>query len=652
MNLFDRQFSDYSLWRKQMSEAFNRYRHWLMKNELMEDGLELLFKNSQQRLHQQKLSVAFVAEFSRGKSELINAIFFATYGQRILPSSAGRTTMCPTELLYDPTEAPCLRLLPIETRAESGSTSDFKHQPRAWLKIELDIDSPEQLSHAISRVAESKQVPIALAEEYGLYNAKDVDQQAQVKNGHIEISAWRHAVINLPHPLLMQGLVVIDTPGLNAIGTEPELTLNLIPNADAVLFILAADTGVTKSDIEVWRQHIGGPAEYGRLVVLNKIDAMWDELKSPEQVQQEIARQIENCAQTLGVSPQQVFAVSAQKALLAKVQQDRHLLERSQVLPLERALAQHLVPQRQRIVAEQLLRDLERIATQSRNLIRSRNRGVVEQLYELNAVRGKNANAVERLLERIEQEKQDFDQTLTKLQATRQVFTRLSNELYKTLGMDSIRGRIAQARERMTRGRVLALGVRGETRNFFQQLHDDMAQAENKMLELRQLVDAMTKRFATEHAMTLPAPMAMTLRRYHEDLEQVEKRFEENSGPLAFLSLEKSILASKFFEAIASRVKDRFTQANQDVEGWLQSLMGPIESQTREHQRQVRRNLESIKRVHQASGELEEKIAELQKNQSEVEAFLAEHDTVANHLRQLITQPAQLSENQLDAVAA
>jgi hypothetical protein len=39
--------------------------------------------------------------------------------------------------------------------------------------------------------------------------------------------------------------VILDTPGLNAIGTEPELTLNLIPNAHAVLFILAAETGVT-----------------------------------------------------------------------------------------------------------------------------------------------------------------------------------------------------------------------------------------------------------------------------------------------------------------------------------------------------------------------------------------------------------------------
>ncbi len=80
------------------------------------------------RLRDDTLTIAFVAEFSRGKSELINAIFFADYGQRILPSAAGRTTMCPTELLYDETLPPSIRLLPIETRAAALSTSDFRER--------------------------------------------------------------------------------------------------------------------------------------------------------------------------------------------------------------------------------------------------------------------------------------------------------------------------------------------------------------------------------------------------------------------------------------------------------------------------------------------------------------------------------------------
>lgn len=638
MASLNRQFQEYALWRDQVSSGLNSYLQWLRDHDLASEDVELSLSRALERLQNQKLSVAFVAEFSRGKSELINAIFFASYGQRILPSTAGRTTMCPTELLYKRDEAPCIKLLPIETRAEQGSTGDFKLLPQVWSVIPLDIDSPKQLHEAISRVTESKRVPIALARQYGLFNDEDPDQVAQVRDGMVEISAWRHAIINVPHPILMQGLVVIDTPGLNAIGTEPELTLNLIPNADAVLFILAADTGVTKSDIEVWRKHIGGPAEYGRLVALNKIDAMWDELKTAEQIESEVRRQVRECAATLGLEERQVFAISAQKGLVAKIQQDQALLQKSRLLTLEHALSRHLVPQRKRIVAEQITRDLDRVAKNIRALIKGRMQGFSDQIYELNAVRGKNSTSVARMLARIEQEKKDFDQTMSTLQATRQIFAKLSSEVYKTLGMENVFQRIADAQEQTTKGRVLSLGLGSELKEFFEQLHEDLAETEKKMGEILELVQAMTRRFVTEHAMSLPAPVSMTLRRYHEDLQRIEKKFQDYTGTFSLFSIDKSILASRYFDSIAARVKTLFSKANGDVEAWLKYLMGPIESQAREHQRRLRRRHDSVKKIYEASDELDQRISELQSGQNEIEVLAAEHDAAAEHLREAITE--------------
>ena len=40
--------------------------------------------------------------------------------------------------------------------------------------------------------------------------------------------------------------------------------------------------------------------------------------------------------------------------------------------------------------------------------------------------------------------------------------------------------------------------------------------------------------------------------------------------------------------------------------------MAPLETQVREHHMQLRRRLDSIKRIHRASDELEERIAELE----------------------------------------
>jgi len=632
MSHFNRQFQDFGAWRAGVALAIARYRDWIGAHDLMNVGIEGRLLQTRERLTHDKLSVAFVAEFSRGKSELINAIFFAGYKQRILPSSAGRTTMCPTELRHDDDEPPALRLLPIETRATNESTTDLKRDRSRWVTIDLDVGSPEHMQEAFARVAETKRVPAAVARSYGLYDENDPDQHAQMSaDGTVEISCWRHAVVNFPHPLLKQGLVIIDTPGLNAIGSEPELTLNLIPNADAVLFILAADTGVTKSDIEIWRKYIGG-VRHGRLVALNKIDAMWDELRSPAQVERELTRQVADCARVLGLDETQLFPISAQKALIAKIHRDDALLDKSRLLALEAALADQLVPHRRQIISDQVARDVELVGKETHALLVSRARSMVEQLYELNSVRGKNAATVERTLERIQHEKEDFDALMRDLLATRAVFARLANSVYAALGMDVLRSRVADARARMLSSRF-SLSLRDAMGEFLANVRKDLGKAQERTDEVHELMQAMYRRFMTEQGMMLPPLTPLRVKPYIDEIERVAERFEREFSTLRVLTGEQSVLIQKFFETVATRVKDVYVRANRDVEAWLKSVMAPIEIQARDQQRSLRKRLESVKRVHEASNELDAKIDELQEQQDAVEALSAEHGALLAQVR-------------------
>ena len=145
----------------------------------------------------------------------------------------------------------------------------------------------------------------------------------------------------------------MDTPGLNAIGAEPELTVSLIPQAHAVVFILGADTGVTKSDLAIWREHLVTEATDtdARLVVLNKIDTLWDALSTPEQIQAQIDRQKASTAAILGIPSDHVIAVSAQKGLVAKVTNDAELLAQSCLPLLEEELATGIMGKRQKILS-------------------------------------------------------------------------------------------------------------------------------------------------------------------------------------------------------------------------------------------------------------------------------------------------------------
>ncbi|WP_239504805.1 hypothetical protein, partial [Enterobacter hormaechei] len=86
-----------------------------------------------------------------------------------------------------------------------------------------------------------------------------------------------------------------------------------------VVFVLAADAGVTKSDLELWRSHVGGGQRKGCIAVLNKVDGLWDPLKSEEEVENEVSRQIMTTAQVLDIDVERVYPVAAQKGLVAKV---------------------------------------------------------------------------------------------------------------------------------------------------------------------------------------------------------------------------------------------------------------------------------------------------------------------------------------------
>jgi len=63
--------------------------------------------------------------------------------------------------------------------------------------------------------------------------------------------------------------------------------------------------------------------------------------------------------------------------------------------------------------------------------------------------------------------------------------------------------------------------------------------------------------------------------------------------------------------------------------------MSPLETQVREHQLQLRRRLESIKRIHVASDELEERIAELEQSRASLAAQLRALDAEAGTIESL-----------------
>ena len=611
----EQRFEVYTDWREGVAKAVGELKTWLAQQELSDTQIDQRLEQVLTTLRDDKLYIAFVAEFSRGKSELINAIFFAQYGARMLPSSAGRTTMCPTELMHERGRTPSLKLLPIETRKTGTTIAEFRNFPEEWTEIPLDTSSPEAMAATLGHITEVKLVDRDVAQTLALHIADDETQIGMrvTDDGKVEIPKWRHAVINLPHPLLDQGVVILDTPGLNALGSEPELTLNLLPSAHAVLFILAADTGVTKSDIQVWHDHIGAvkdSANRGRLVVLNKIDGLWDELRDWGEVQREIDRQIRDTAGILNIPEANVYPVSAQKALLGKIRGDREILERSRIETLEAALANELVPAKREIVRDNLSDDIDYVIASMRQIIKQRLTGAQEHLDEIGGLTGKNFDVIEHMMKKVKSDKEVFEKSLQRFQATRSIFSQQTNVLYTHLNIKNVDALIAQTKRDMEISMTTA-GLKGCMQNFFAQAQQTMDTVAKQATEIKEMMEGVYRKFQEEYGLSNVKPSGFSVTRYLREIKRLEAKHEQFIKGLSLVFTEQQVLTRKFFESSVAKVRAIFRMANRDADGWLKTIMSPMESQVREHQILLRRRLESIKQIHKATDTLAGRVAEL-----------------------------------------
>ena len=632
---FNEQFDRHGIWRREFALRLKLLSEWLKDHDLLDAAVEERLRRLETQVRSDKVMVAFVAEFSRGKSELINAIFFAGYKRRIMPASAGRTTMCPTELGYDSDVPPCLRLLPIETRLQPQPLMEWRGAPEKWTRVDLDVKDPAQLAKAFEKVSEVRHVSKDEAKALGFWHddSPPEDNPVMAADGTIEVPRWRHALINIAHPLLKQGLVILDTPGLNAIGAEPELTVNLIPQAHAVVFILSADAGVTKSDLSIWRDHlITEDADVdSRLVVLNKIDTMWDSLSTPAQVHAEIERQRATSAEVLGLRREQVIPVSAQKGLVAKVKNDPELLRASQLPVLEEALSHGVLGQRQRILRAAVDSGIGELRVEAARAINIRRRDLAEQMIELKGLRGKNTSVIRHMRARIEQEQVDFDVSGARIHAVRSVHLKLLRDVFHLLGTNNLKEEMADL-TRTLRQPGIKLGVRKAYAATFERLRAGLRKAETSSAEIQSMLTGTFRQLNSEYGFSLQAPREPELARFERDLDLVERSHNQYLGMGNAFRLAQPEFADRLVRALSTRLRAVFESALGEVELWNKSAAAQLDAQLRERRRNFGRRLEAIERIQQAASGLDDRIHEIEAQGLEIDALDAKLAELTAHL--------------------
>lgn len=622
-------------WRKSLFRQLSRYRTWLEDCKLESDEATSQLEEAFDVLKNDQIRLAFVGEFSRGKTELINALFFAHYGMKVLPSGGGRTTMCPTELYFDgQSETSHIRLLPIETRMSGSSLTSFKKIPDHWIYVPLDPNNPETLKKAFSEVAAVKAVKQDDAAAMGFQiNILEKDEDDPEK---VYVPAWRHAMISFDHPLLRQGLVIMDTPGLNALGCEPELTFSLLPEAHAICFLLSASTGVSGTDLDIWNRHIRDLSlqeTTGVFAILNKIDSLWDELESPA-YNREMIRQMQNqCARLLSIAPDEIVPVSAKEALVAKADKDTDRLAQSNLPALEKLLSVDITRRKELIIKNKVVKDALTMLHGSRKMLKRRRENLLEQIEILESSADDRKQKLQKLEDQTKAEQAFYHKKLIMLKSSRKVIERDGVEMLSHLDAKHIE------QYRQEAGKALAaswtiVGMNNAIDVYFTHLQQDIEALAKKHSVIQESVARTYSDYEVEQGLAPIDYARLDIKPYLTRLNDLRNKSGSFRRNLKKLLTEQKSTSKRFFLTIANEAANIYLELRKDAKSWLNNVLLPIYQNTQKTKQLLDEQVYRFKALAHETQDVERKASDLDDLVHEIDIQLEQADDIIHELRQ------------------
>jgi len=316
-----------------------------------------------------------------------------------------------------------------------------------------------------------------------------------------------------------------------------------------VMYLLATDTGVTRSDLEIWQKHVHRHANY-HVAVLNKIDMLWDDLKSDAEVLATIEHQAEETARVLKLPRSRVFTGSAQKALSSTIFGYAALRVRSGIESLEYLLAHQVIPARRDMLYHAVSNEVNAQLDESRLDLAARLKRNSDELIQLSQLSGKNRDLIEQTRVTLQKEKDSYDATAEQFRATRKMVQKQGEHLLSQLSEDTL-GVICKAGRAAMESSLTTRGLTSGIRQLSEQMVDRLQQATQQADNMLDALDQAYTRFHRQHQLPKMQVPRLDLGAYRNRLEVLTRELEAFCKDPANLMLEKRYMIRRFYAGLA-----------------------------------------------------------------------------------------------------
>jgi len=165
------------------------------------------------------------------------------------------------------------------------------------------------------------------------------------------------ASIEYPIPLLEKGMQLVDTPGIGSTFLHnTETTYEFLDHLDAAVFLMSADVPISQVEKELLETIKSSTQKI--FFVLNKVDNL-----TAEEIT-EMSVHNTNVLKEMGFTVQEIWPISARKALEAKTSNNENLLLESGLSDMEDAIGTFLSTEKGKIVLNTAISKTKRISLQ------------------------------------------------------------------------------------------------------------------------------------------------------------------------------------------------------------------------------------------------------------------------------------------------
>lgn len=608
--------ADFLSWRNGLNRIVHQARNALERLEVLDDNASADLDRLLYRVDSDRLSIAFVSEAERGKSELINALFFSERRRRLLPSGPGRNTLCVTELRHNPDEPVGVRLLPIETRESDATYAELLGDESAWRFVPFVYEEFDSIQRALVALSETKRVTLAEAVAWGLH-ADATSRAAASGVSLIDVPRWRHAVINMPHPMLQAGLVVIDTPGLSALAAEPDLSRKRLPQCDCVVFVMDGSQGLTKPDQTIWRDYLGGKPTYGRapeappqsrLVAINKIDALYDAAPSDADALRDIDKVVKDVADLLRVDPMCVIPLSARLGYIGKTAGDKDKLIKSRLYQIERAITRELSDGRQVSMTAEARRILSAQIDAARGRLDEERYEMLGTLRHMSELRERNQKLIGNLMGQASTHLDRYEAALKEVRMLRQFHGRLNEELAAVTDRDRARFDADRTADEISAA-LMPSAVEEMAEAYLASCRERIRHIEIKVAEIKKVYEDASAKLSREQGMPPIEMLPFSTQRFMTELQKAETELKATS---ALLLKRGAALGQHFHESCGSRVCHIFEIAAREGNLWMRGMLAELDRAFERLKDSSLQRAQGTEKLRMADIDLAEKISEVQ----------------------------------------